>query len=385
MDKKNLLLVSLGHLSCDINGGALPAVLPFVRAGLGLNYQATAGLMFAYSCLSSLIQPLFGLLSDRFPRPWFIPLGVLLAGCGLAAVGWMPSYWTMFLAIAISGVGSALFHPEGARFANRVSGQRKATGMSLFSIGGNGGFVLGPLLATASLGAFGLTGTTLFALLAAGMACVLLLGVARLKAGPQPGSVPGPAQAGARNDWHGFSRLTVVIVARAICFVGCNTFIPLYWVNALGQSRASGALALACFCLCGVASNMLGGLLSDRLGCRTVIRCVFPLVPLAALAFAHAGSPAVAWALLPLLGFCLYAPFSAQVVLGQRYLARNIGFASGITLGLATTLGGMTAPLLGWVTDRYGFAGTFEAMAMIGAAGALSAQLLTPAGTKQAP
>ena len=109
MDKKKILLLSLGHLSCDVNGGALPAVLPFLRASYGLSYQATGGLMFAYSCLSSIIQPLFGWLSDRFSKPWFIPLGVLLAGCGLAAVGFMSDYWAIFAAIAVSGVGAALF------------------------------------------------------------------------------------------------------------------------------------------------------------------------------------------------------------------------------------------------------------------------------------
>ena len=80
MDKKKIFLVSLGHLSCDVNGGALPALLPFLIAAYGFNYQAAAGLMFAYSCFASVIQPVFGYLSDRFSKPWFIPLGVLLAG-----------------------------------------------------------------------------------------------------------------------------------------------------------------------------------------------------------------------------------------------------------------------------------------------------------------
>ena len=83
MDKKKISLVSLGHLSCDVNGGALPAVLPFLRTHYGLSYQATGGLMFAYSCLSSIIQPLFGLMADRLSKPWLIPLGVFLAGIGL--------------------------------------------------------------------------------------------------------------------------------------------------------------------------------------------------------------------------------------------------------------------------------------------------------------
>ena len=392
MDKKKILLVSLGHLSCDINGGALPAILPFLRATYDLSYQATGGLMFAYACLSSMIQPLFGLLSDRFSKPWFIPLGVLLAGCGLAAIGWMPGYWGIFAAIALSGVGAALFHPEGARFANAVSGQNKGTGMSLFSIGGNGGFVLGPLLATACLGAFGLPGTTIFAVLAVVTAGTLVWSIARMgatkKANAGAGGKSGPAlsaegETPGENNWREFLKLTVSIVTRSITFVGFNTFIPLYWVSAFGQSTATGAIALTFFSVCGVISNVFGGMLADKFGYRTVIRAVFALMPPVVAGFSLSNNLYAAWALLPLLGFVLYAPFSAQVVLGQQYLAKNIGFASGITLGLATSLGGVVAPLLGWIADHYGMAATFQSLAALSIVGAIFAYALKPVTVKK--
>ena len=392
MDKKKILLVSLGHLSCDINGGALPAILPFLRATYDLSYQATGGLMFAYACLSSMIQPLFGLLSDRFSKPWFIPLGVLLAGCGLAAIGWMPGYWGIFAAIGLSGVGAALFHPEGARFANAVSGQNKGTGMSLFSIGGNGGFVLGPLLATACLGAFGLPGTTVFAVLAVMTAGTLVWSIARMgatkKAGAAAGGKAAPAMSAegetpGENNWREFLKLTVSIVTRSITFVGFNTFIPLYWVSAFGQSTATGAIALTFFSVCGVISNFFGGMLADKFGYRSVIRVVFALMPPVVAGFSLSNNLYAAWALLPLLGFVLYAPFSAQVVLGQQYLAKNIGFASGITLGLATSLGGVVAPLLGWIADNYGMAVTFQSLAALSIVGAIFAYLLKPVTVKQ--
>ena len=392
MDKKKILLVSLGHLSCDINGGALPAILPFLRAAFDLSYQATGGLMFAYACLSSMIQPLFGLLSDRFSKPWFIPLGVLLAGCGLAAIGWMPGYWGIFAAIGLSGIGAALFHPEGARFANAVSGQNKGTGMSLFSIGGNGGFVLGPLLATACLGAFGLPGTTIFAVLAVMTAGTLVWSIARMeatkKANAAAGGKSGPAlsaegETPGENNWREFLKLTVSIVTRSITFVGFNTFIPLYWVSAFGQSTATGAIALTFFSVCGVISNFFGGMLADKFGYRTVIRVVFALMPPVVAGFSLSNNLYAAWALLPLLGFVLYAPFSAQVVLGQQYLAKNIGFASGITLGLATSLGGVVAPLLGWIADHYGMAATFQSLAALSIVGAIFAYLLKPVTVKK--
>lgn len=379
-------------MSCDINGGALPAILPFLRSAFDLSYQATGGLMFAYSCLSSMIQPLFGLLSDRFSKPWFIPVGVLLAGCGLAAIGWMSGYWGIFAAIGLSGIGAALFHPEGARFANAVSGQNKGTGMSLFSIGGNGGFVLGPLLATACLGAFGLTGTTVFAVVAVITASILVWSIARMgatkKVGAAAGGKAGPALAAegetpGENNWREFSKLTVSIVTRSITFVGFNTFIPLYWVSAFGQSTATGAVALTFFSVCGVISNFFGGMLSDKFGYRAVIRGVFALLPPVVAVFSLSNNLYAAWALLPLLGFVLYAPFSAQVVLGQQYLAKNIGFASGITLGLATSLGGVVAPLLGWIADNNGMAATFQSLAALSIVGAIFAYSLKPVTVKK--
>lgn len=393
MDKKKILLLSLGHLSCDINGGALPALLPFVRASYGLSYQATGGLMFAFSCLSSIIQPLFGWLADRFSKPWFIPLGVLLAGCGLAAVGFMSDYWAIFAAITLSGIGAALFHPEGARFANKVSGRSKGTGLSIFSIGGNSGFVLGPLLVTGCVGFWGMGGTAVFACIAVCMSAILLWQIAHMsgfkKNFPDGGapSVPGSgapadsADAGADmpgvNNWREFFKLMVSIVARSTLFVGFNTFIPLYWVNSFGQSKAAGAVALTVFCTCGVISNIIGGLLSDRYGCIRIIRLAFVLMVPVVFAFSLADNLYAACALLPFLGFVLYAPFSSLVVLGQKLLARNIGFASGVTLGLATSMGGIAAPCLGWIADNHGLPRAIQCLGLVALLGMLFAFLLS--------
>ena len=404
MDKKKISLVSLGHLSCDVNGGALPAVLPFLRTHYGLTYQATGGLMFAYSCLSSIIQPIFCLMADRLSKPWLIPLGVFLAGLGLTAVGFMSSYWAIFAAIGVRGVGAALFHPEGARFANKVSGQSKGTGMSIFSIGGNAGFVIGPLLATFFLSWFGMPGMAIFGLLATVTASILTLLIMRMVA-PEAaaaaqrtaqaayGNTPGatgtpPADVSAevsgdgvknndadapQNNWREFSKLTGAIITRSILFIGFNTFIPLYWVNGFGQSKAAGAVALTIFSTFGVMSNILGGVLADKYGFRAIVRLGFALVTPVVLAFSLMPNLYAAYAMLPLLGFVLYVPFSSLVVLGQTYLARNIGFASGVTLGLATSLGGVFAPVLGWVADNHGLPRTFQCLALVALAGTVFA------------
>lgn len=388
MEKKKIFLVSLGHLSCDVNSGALPALLPFLIANYGFNYQAAAGLMFAFSFLSSIIQPVFGYLSDRVSKPWFIPVGVLLAGAGVASIGFLRDYWAIFAAVALSGVGAALFHPEGARYANKVSGTSKGTGLSLFSMGGNSGYVLGPVLAVTALGVFGMPGTALFGGVAVVMASILLYQIAHMagaaRSAAAPGSGRGATEAGTRgeNDWKEFGKLTGVIIARSVLFVGFNTFIPLYWIHTFGQSEAAGAVALTCFGVFGVLSNFVGGVLSDRYGYLRIIRLSYLLLIPATILFAMASNRYAAFALLLPLGFALYAPFSSMVVLGQKYLAKNIGFASGVTLGLATSMGGLVAPALGGIADVYGLPRAIQCMSGVAVLGAVFAFLLVAAKSR---
>lgn len=388
MDKKKIFMVSLGHLSCDLNSGALPALLPFLITRYGFSYQAAAGLMFAFSALSSIIQPLFGYLADRIGKAWYIPLGVLLAGVGLGLVGFMHSYWGIFAAVMLCGVGGSLFHPEGARYANKVSGSSQGTGLSIFSIGGNAGFVVGPLMAVSAVNLFDLQGTAVFAVLSVITSGVLLYLVTHAKtkpataaqtpAAPRPAtpSAPSTPPAELYNNWPEFSKLTVIIMSRSIMFVGFNTFIPLYWVNIFGESKGTGALALACFCSFGVFWNLLGGVLSDRVGYVRLVRLAYPtLLPCVAL-FTMMETSLTGFAMLLPLSFGMYAAMSATVVLGQKYLAKNIGFASGVTLGLATSVGGIVAPLLGWMGDVYGLRTAIMSLCVLALTGMIFAFLL---------
>ena len=354
MNLKKILTISLGHLSCDINGGALPTLLPYLAAMHHFNYQTSGGLMFAYSVASSIVQPVFGLLSDRVRTPIFVPLGVLLASLGVGLSGWLDSYWAIFAVLVLSGVGGALFHPEGARYANRVAGERKGVALSIFSVGGNSGFVLGPLLLAAATGLFGLRGTLLFTLVGLIMAVILfrLLVSAPPSAGAPSGA--SAAEAAGENDWKAFGVLVFVIMSRSILFLGLNSYIPLYWTDVFGVDEKAAALVLAFFCGVGVTSNVLGGMLADRVGYSRVIRLAYALCLPALLIFPWARSPWLAGLLLIPLAVGLFSPFSAMVVLGQKYLARNMGFASGVTLGLALSVGGMVTPLLGRIADTSG-------------------------------
>ena len=138
-DRRAMAGLSAGHLFTDLNQGAVAALLPFLIADRGISLAAAGAILFAATVSSSIVQPLFGIFSDRRPLPALMPLGVLLAGCGMAIVGLATSYTLILLCVVLSGVGVAAFHPEAARFANYVSGSGRARGMSFFSVGGNAG------------------------------------------------------------------------------------------------------------------------------------------------------------------------------------------------------------------------------------------------------
>src|SRR5499427_10619859 len=154
-----LSLLALGHLVIDTNQGSLPALLPHIKTALGLTFTATGVIVLMSNITSSLIQPLFGFLADKTARRWLLPLSVLLSAVGIGLTGVAPSYAAVLLFVMLSGFGVAAYHPEGYRTATQVAGDRKATGVSIFSTGGNIGIAVGPPLITALVTVYGTPGS----------------------------------------------------------------------------------------------------------------------------------------------------------------------------------------------------------------------------------
>lgn len=372
MDRRRVGLLTLAHLLTDLNQGALPALLPLLIVRHDLTYAAAAAVVFSSNVASTIIQPVFGYLTDRRPRPWLLPLALVLACTGVAASGLVPAYALLVLAAVVSGTGVAAFHPVAARLVNLYSGDRKGGAMSFFGVGGTMGFTFGPILAAAATGWWGLSGTAALAVPGCLLAVVGFPALAR-----EPGEA-GPraarsAKAAGRAAWGPFLRLSGAIVGRSMLFFGFNTFIPLYWIHVLGRSEQAGAMALACFAGATVVGSLAGGWLADRFSQPRIILASFvaiiPLVPL----FLLASSPLVAAGVLVLLGLGISLPYSAMIVLGQDYLPGQLGLSSGVTLGLAISIGGVTAPLLGLVADAHGLAAALGVAAVFPVLSAASA------------
>jgi FSR family fosmidomycin resistance protein-like MFS transporter len=339
--------LSSGHCATDFAGGALPALLPFFVDKFDLSYTLAASAMLASALSSSIVQPLFGLWSDRSGALWLLPGGVALAGAGIAVACVAPSYPLVLLFVVLSGLGVAAYHPEGSKFAAFASGQRRASGMSLFSIGGNIGYALGPTIATPLVLAFGLTGGLLLAVPCAVVAVVLIALVPFLSSfAPERGrrlQSDRPDRVGA------LLLLLGVIAFRSVAWFGLITFVPL-WEVSLGHSKAHGNHLLSLMLLAGGVGTLAAGPLADRFGRRPVLLVSTAMTAPLILVFVAVGGIPGAIALAG-VGIAVIGTFGVTMVMAQEYLPGRIGMASGLSIGLSIGLGGIGAVALGAIAD----------------------------------
>jgi len=350
-------LMMTGHICADITQGALPAILPFLIAEGNITYTSAAGLVLATSSVSSLLQPAFGYLGDRGSNQWLMALGIFLAGTGFAIIGFMDSYWGMFAAAAVSGAGVALFHPEGGKTANLVAGENKGMGMGLFGAGGNIGFTLGPMIASVTMVSFGIKGTAFFFFPAIVVTVIFLMSIKTLKKFMHMTASENDKKGYSEdneNNWSSFGRAVSIVFIRSIINYGLLVFVPLYWVGILGQSEASGSIKLTIMSGVGVFATLTGGKLADKLGFVPVIRAGnILMIPFLILLLMTENILTATLLLIP-IAFCNSVPYSAMIALSQSFLPKSVGLASGITLGLSVSIGGMVSPFMGKIADIYG-------------------------------
>jgi FSR family fosmidomycin resistance protein-like MFS transporter len=341
--------LSSGHLATDLAQGSLPALLPFLKAEFDLTYTMASALVLAATISSSLIQPLFGLWSDVRGALWLLPAGVGLAGVGMALAAAAPSYPLTLLAVLAAGVGVAAYHPEGSKFASYASGSRRASGMSFFSVGGNIGFALGPVYASALILTLGLKSGLLIALPGLAVATGLVL-VLRYLASFAPDESPGERRAAAaKTETRGLVLLLVVVGLRSVAHMGLFTFIPLWEIHN-GHGEAYGTFVLALFLFAGAVGTLLGGPLADRFGRRPVLRGSFIAATPLILVYVLVGGP-IGVAAVTLSGACVIGTFGVSLVMSQEYMPGRVGMASGLSIGLAIGLGGVAALVLGALAD----------------------------------
>lgn len=367
-----LALLALGHFVIDVNQGALPAILPFLREAFALSYATTGTIVLVANLTSSIIQPLFGYLADQTARRWLLPLSVFVSGVGLALTGIAPSYAVILALVMVMGFGVAAYHPEGYRTASHVAGDRKATGLSFFAIGGNAGIALGPPIVTAFIAAFGLAGSLGMLLPSLAVAALLTVSLPALST-PVPAQAHAKGAGGQRTMAGAMALLIVVVTLRSWTSLGLTTFVPFFYIDHLKADPRMVAPLLFVYLGAGAIGTLIGGPLADRWGPRRFMVAVFVLATPLTFGFLLTRG-ILAFLFLAAAGFVLISTFSVSVVLGQAYLPKHLGMASGLIVGFAIGTGGLGVALLGWLADHWGLPlalGVTAAMPFVGFLAAL--------------
>ena len=356
LNKKALVILSAAHLVTDVNQGALPALLPFFKEALNLSYTTSGAILLATSLTSSIIQPVFGHLSDRRPFGWFLPLAPFIACLGLSLTGLVSNYPLLLICVMVSGIGIASFHPEGFKTAYYFTGDKKATGMSIFAVGGNFGIAIGPVLTLTLVTTFGLKGTLSHLIFGVLISIILFFNMPMLTTPVEFAHREAKKERKtplSKDQKISFSLLIIVATIRAWIQFGMATYIPFYFINYLKGNPIYAGKLVSTFLLSGVLGTVLGAPLADRWGHKQIL-LISLILPLPFLLLFYYSSGLMTFVFLGIAGLVLISTFALTTVMGQALLPQHLGMASGLMVGFTISAGGVGVTLLGVIADTWG-------------------------------
>jgi len=355
MQKIPLLLIFLGHVWVDTSQGILPVVLVKLKELFSLNYFQVGLVMMVLNLTSSVIQPVFGYVSDHLCTGWFVPVGILWTALMIGLLGWAPSYPVVVLLVGFAGLGTAAFHPRAMMAVYLISGSRRGLGAAIFTTGGNLGFALGPIVGSLLVLGLGMHAT--LGLLIPGLLLFLVIffypGDFLKREAVRQDASPGDLQENVRPiPWKSLIAVCLIVTLRSWVYLSFITYLPMF-LQTQGVHLKTASLMLTLFLVGGAAAGLYGGHLSDRVGRRGVIWVSHLIYPLLASMMILSKGPGQ-WILALTSGAALLASFSVTIVLTQELLPRHLGLASGLILGLGFGTGGLGSALSGYLADKLG-------------------------------
>ncbi|AZF00405.1 Fosmidomycin resistance protein [Pseudomonas orientalis] len=366
---------ALAHMINDLIQAVLPSIYPMLKANYGLTFTQVGLITLTFQLTASLLQPWIGYHTDRHPKPWLLPAGMVCTLIGILMLAFVGSFPAILLAAALVGVGSSTFHPETSRVARLASGGRYGLAQSTFQVGGNTGSAFGPLLAAAIIIPYGQSHIAWFGLFAV-FAILVLYGLSRwyrhhlnlfkLKQGSQP--------------THGLSkgRVTFALVVLALLvfskywyMTSLTSYFTFYLIEKFQLSVASSQMYLFLFLGAVAVGTFAGGPIGDRIGRKKVIWfSILGAAPFTlALPYVDLFWTAV---LSVVIGFIIASAFSAIVVFAQELVPGNVGMIAGIFFGLMFGFSGIGAALLGLLADHHGIEYVYKICSFLPLAGILT-------------
>lgn len=355
-----LFAISFGHFLNDSMQAVVPALFPILEKTMNLSYMQVGWIAFALNMTSSIMQPVFGMYSDKKPSPFLLPLGMFSSMLGMIGLAFAPNFIIVIISVLFIGLGSAVFHPEGARVAYMAAGAKRGLAQAIYQVGGNTGNSLAPIftaLIFVPLGQIGSLGFTA----SAAVGIVLLIFVSNWYRNElATGAVRRKKRAAleAENAIVSTHIKFVILLLVFLTFVrswygaGIGNFYQFYLIEHYGLSIKNAQYFVFAFMIAGVLGTFFGGPLADRFGKKTII--VFSMLGSAPLALLLPHVSLV-W-VVPLflcIGFISSSSFSVIVVYAQELVPGKVGMVSGLIVGLAFGLGALGSVVLGKLADIY--------------------------------
>ena len=376
-----LALVSIGHFTVDAYSSFFTPLLPLMVKKLGLSLTLAGVLVALAAMASSFSQPLFGWISDRMRRPWFVATGPLVAALFLSAVGLAPTFAALVALLMIGGLGVAAFHPQSAVLAREATA-RPGPAMSVFVTGGTLGFALGPLFAVSIAGRWGLERTWIAAIPGLVIAGLLFLWFARVTPRARQQG-PRPALSELRPVLVPLTLLYGVVVARSAVSYGFMTFLPLH-LDARGFSVETGGYLTSAYLALGAVGGLFGGWMAERRGGRAVVVASFLWATPLYLGFLLLPDR---WGIASLIAgsFVLQTSLPVNVVMGQDLSPRHSSTISSLLMGGAWGIGALLVSPVGALADRFGIRGALFALSAMLVIGFAFAVALPDLRARRAP
>ncbi|HEU5297351.1 MAG TPA: MFS transporter, partial [Burkholderiaceae bacterium] len=364
------------------------AIYPVLQGRFSLTFAQIGLITLTFQLTASLFQPVVGLVTDRKPRPYLLPLGMTSTLCGLLLLAYAPGYAAVLLAAALVGLGSAVFHPESSRVARLASGGRHGFAQSIFQVGGNTGSAIGPLVAAAVIVPYGQHSVAWFAAPAL-LGIVLLLQVSRWHlhhhsaASHRGPAAPVLSPHPQRVVIGAIAVLLLLIFSKYFYVAGISTFYTFYLIDKFGLSVQSAQVHLFVFLFASALGTLVGGPLGDRIGRKPVIWVSILGVAPFALLLPHAD---LLWTTVVtiVIGLVLSSAFSAIVVYAQELIPGKVGMVSGLFFGFAFGMGGLGAAVLGVLADHTSIDFVYKTIAYLPLLGVVAALLPRHGGARTA-